>query len=128
MEDHREIENGFASEDRNEIDVLEDVIRDQGDYAMSSMVNQTSKSVIGKPGKKKMRCETPPKSVTAIDEMDRILLRHLSSSRVERPRHSSVDVEIFAARLQIRNAPIIVNDQDLYAPLFRNVSSFKRSY
>ncbi|KAE8687533.1 Exostosin family protein [Hibiscus syriacus] len=96
---------------------------------VSSMANQTSKSVIGKPGKKKMRCEMPPKSVSSVDEMERILLRHRRSSRAARPRRSSVrDQEIFVARLQIGNAPIIVNDQDLYDPLFRNVSSFKRSY
>ncbi|KAK8523182.1 hypothetical protein V6N13_113134 [Hibiscus sabdariffa] len=91
--------------------------------------SENNLSMIAKPGKKKMRCEMPPKSVTTIDEMNRILLRHRRSSRAARPRRSSVrDQEIFAARSQIENAPVMVNDQELYAPLFRNVSSFKRSY
>lgn len=34
-----------------------------------------------KPGRKKMRCEMPPKSITLIDEMNRILVRHRRSSR-----------------------------------------------
>jgi hypothetical protein len=37
--------------------------------------------VLAKPGKKKMRCEMPPKSVTLIDEMNSILVRHRRSSR-----------------------------------------------
>ncbi|KAK8660583.1 hypothetical protein V6N13_051505 [Hibiscus sabdariffa] len=97
----------------------------QRDHAAS----ENNSSMIAKPGKKKMRCEMPPKSVTTIDEMNNILLRHRRSSRAARPRRSSVrDQEIFAARSQIENAPVIASDHDLYAPLFRNVSSFKRSY
>ncbi|GMI94833.1 hypothetical protein like AT5G19670 [Hibiscus trionum] len=97
----------------------------QRDHAAS----ENNSSMIAKPGKKKMRCEMPPKSVTTIAEMNRILLRHRRSSRAARPRRSSVrDQEISSARSQIENAPVIVNDQDLYSPLFRNVSSFKRSY
>lgn len=45
-------------------------------------VASTSNSVmIGKPRKKKMKCEMPPKSVTTFDEMNRILVRHRRSSR-----------------------------------------------
>lgn len=36
------------------------------------------------------------------------------------------DQEILAAKSQIENAPIAKNDGELYAPLFRNVSMFKR--
>ncbi|KAK8535441.1 hypothetical protein V6N12_056959 [Hibiscus sabdariffa] len=97
----------------------------QRDHAAS----ENNSSMIAKPGKKKMRCEMPPKTVTTIDEMNHILLRHRRSSRAARPRRPSVrDQEIFAVRSQIENASVIMNDQDLYAPLFRNVSSFKRSY
>ncbi|GAA0157935.1 glycosyltransferase [Lithospermum erythrorhizon] len=32
------------------------------------------------------------------------------------------------ARKEIENAPLVTNDLDLYAPIFRNVSTFKRSY
>ncbi|KAJ4708504.1 Exostosin family protein [Melia azedarach] len=81
------------------------------------------------PGKKKMRCEMPPKSITSIYEMNSILMRHRRSSRAMRPRWSSIrDQEILAVRTEIDKAPIVVNDRELYAPLFRNVSMFKRSY
>ncbi|KAL6216479.1 hypothetical protein ACLB2K_009702 [Fragaria x ananassa] len=41
---------------------------------------------------------------------------------------SSADQEMQDAASQIENAPIIKNDPNLYAPLYRNVSMFKRSY
>ncbi|XAR67039.1 Xylogalacturonan beta-1,3-xylosyltransferase [Bertholletia excelsa] len=79
--------------------------------------------------KKKMRSDMPPKTIMSIYEMNQLLLRHRRSSRAMRPQWSSVrDQEIIAAKLQIQNAPIGKNDGELYAPLFRNVSWFKRSY
>lgn len=93
------------------------------------LTSKNNSAMIAKPGRKKVRCEMPPKSVTTIEEMNRILVWHRRSSRAMRPRRSSVrDQETFAARSQIESAPVIVNDQELYAPLFRNVSMFKRSY
>ncbi|CAI0543449.1 unnamed protein product [Linum tenue] len=84
---------------------------------------------VSNPVKKKIRAEMPPMSITTIDEMNRLLARNRRSSRAMRPRWSSKrDREILAARWQIENAPAVVNDRDLYAPLFRNVSQFKRSY
>lgn len=82
-----------------------------------------------KPVKKKMRCEMPPKTVMLIDEMQRLLVRHRARSRAMRPRWSSErDQEILSAKLQIENAPVLKSGRDLYAPVFRNVSMFKRSY
>ncbi|KAL1189199.1 putative glycosyltransferase [Cardamine amara subsp. amara] len=79
--------------------------------------------------KKKMRCDLPPKTVTTIDEMNRTLARHRRTSRAMRPRWSSKrDEEILAARKEIENAPIARSERELYSPLFRNVSMFKRSY
>lgn len=79
--------------------------------------------------KKKMRCMLPPKTVTSISQMERLLVRHRARSRAMRPRWSSErDREILAARLQIENAPLLRNDRELYAPAFRNMSMFKRSY
>lgn len=61
--------------------------------------------------------------------MNQLLVRHRRSSRAMRPRWSSIrDQEIIGAKLQIENASIAMNDEELYAPLFRNVSRFKRSY
>ncbi|XP_049933085.1 probable glycosyltransferase At3g07620 isoform X3 [Nymphaea colorata] len=46
-----------------------------------------------------------------------------------RPRWPSPrDKELLSARKEIQNAPMIRNDRDLFAPVFRNVSMFKRSY
>nr|KYP61649.1 hypothetical protein KK1_016155 [Cajanus cajan] len=79
--------------------------------------------------RRKMRCMMPPKSRTLIQEMNQILVRRRASSRAMRPRWSSkLDLEILAARLEIEHAPIVTHDKELYAPLFRNLSMFKRSY
>ncbi|KAI7997652.1 putative glycosyltransferase [Camellia lanceoleosa] len=60
-------------------------------------------------------------AVVSISEMNDLLL--------EKPRWSSrVDQDLLNAKLQIENAPIVENDPWLYAPLYRNVSMFKRSY
>ncbi|XP_060209824.1 probable glycosyltransferase At3g07620 [Lycium barbarum] len=81
------------------------------------------------PVKKKMRCMLPPKTITLISQMERLLVRHRARSRAMRPRWSSeCDREILAARLQIENAPLLRNDRELYVPAFRNASMFKRSY
>ncbi|KAJ0243883.1 Exostosin family protein [Hirschfeldia incana] len=79
--------------------------------------------------KKKMRCDLPPKTVTTINEMNRILTRHRRSSRAMRPRWSSRrDEEMLSARKEIENAPLVTTDKELYPPIFRNISMFKRSY
>ncbi|CAI9285984.1 unnamed protein product [Lactuca saligna] len=79
--------------------------------------------------RKQMRCLMPPKSVMYNDKMNSLLLRHRTSSRAMRPRWSSPrDREILASKIQITKAPSQTSDQELYAPVFRNVSMFKRSY
>lgn len=90
--------------------------------------SRNNSAFVGKPGRKKMKCEMPPKSVTTIDEMNQILARHRRSSRAMRPRRASVrDQEVFSARSLIDKARTS-NDRELYAPVFRNVSMFRRSY
>ncbi|MED6180602.1 hypothetical protein PIB30_011638 [Stylosanthes scabra] len=81
------------------------------------------------PRTKQMRCNMPPKSRTLIQEMNRILIRRRAKSRAMKPRWSSkLDLEVLAARFEIEHPPIVMQDKELYAPLFRNVSMFKRSY
>ncbi|WVZ71917.1 hypothetical protein U9M48_020446 [Paspalum notatum var. saurae] len=41
---------------------------------------------------------------------------------------TAADEELIYAKKEINNAPMALHDPDLYAPLFRNVSIFKRSY
>lgn len=73
--------------------------------------------------------QIPLPEVTTISEMNELLLQNRASYRSMRPRWSSaVDQELLQARLEIENAPIVNNVENLYAPLFRNISRFKRSY
>ncbi|XP_061350699.1 probable glycosyltransferase At5g25310 [Gastrolobium bilobum] len=71
----------------------------------------------------------PIPEVTSISEMSKLLLQSHASYRSMRPRwFSAVDQELLQARSEIENAPIVKNDPNLYAPLYQNVSMFKRSY
>uniref|UniRef100_A0A803NSX8 Exostosin GT47 domain-containing protein n=3 Tax=Cannabis sativa TaxID=3483 RepID=A0A803NSX8_CANSA len=91
-------------------------------------ISKNNSAIVSVPRRKKMRCDMPPKSITTFQEMNLILVKHRAKSRSMRPRWSSVrDRDIMALKPQIEHAPT-TNDQDLYAPLFRNVSMFKKSY
>ncbi|CBI28020.3 unnamed protein product, partial [Vitis vinifera] len=112
------LEKEILSKDENLLVLQSDLADLNNNSAMTS-----------NPGRKKMQSEMPPKSVTSIYDMNRRLVRHRASSRAMRPRWASPrDQEMLAAKLQIQNAPRVKNDPELHAPLFRNVSMFKRSY
>ncbi|KAG5562541.1 hypothetical protein RHGRI_005317 [Rhododendron griersonianum] len=67
-----------------------------------------------------------PAVVVSISEMNDMLLQSRASSFSTKPQWpSAVDQDLQNTRLQIANAPIVVNDPTLYAPLYRNVSMFK---
>ncbi|KAM7274757.1 hypothetical protein ACFE04_016623 [Oxalis oulophora] len=71
--------------------------------------------------------QTP--GVVSIAEMNNLLLQSRTMQNSEKPRWPSpADQELIDAKSQIENAPIVENDPELYAPLYRNVSMFKRSY
>ncbi|GAY48327.1 exostosin domain-containing protein [Citrus sinensis] len=79
--------------------------------------------------KENKKPEIPTPAVITIAEMKNMLLQNRASYRSMRPRLSSaVDQEMLYARSQIENAPLLKNDHELYAPLYRSVSRFKRSY
>ncbi|KAL3839907.1 hypothetical protein ACJIZ3_024498 [Penstemon smallii] len=105
-------------------------VNDPKDHLLLGSNFATSRNGSTKPIKKKMRCEMPPKTVLPLIEMQKLLVRHRARSRAMRPRWSSErDKEIMMAKLKIEETtPIMKNDRDLYAPLFRNISEFKRSY
>lgn len=70
------------------ISFLDDMILNEMGSASSSNSSMSAKSaskneslLIISPAKKKMRCDVPPKSVTTIEEMGRIYVRHQASSR-----------------------------------------------
>ncbi|KAJ0616288.1 putative xylogalacturonan beta-1,3-xylosyltransferase [Helianthus annuus] len=67
--------------------------------------------------------------VVTISEMHDMLVHNRASSHSMKPRWSSaVDKELLDAKFQIENAHVNENDPTLHAPLFVNVSRFKRSY
>ncbi|KAG7972793.1 hypothetical protein I3843_07G200900 [Carya illinoinensis] len=71
----------------------------------------------------------PPSVVVSISEMNELLLRSHSSNQSMAPEWSSAaDQESLYAKSLIENAPVVNNDLKLHAPLYRNVSMFKRSY
>ncbi|KAI7988732.1 putative glycosyltransferase [Camellia lanceoleosa] len=75
------------------------------------------------------RSETPTSEVMSISRMNSLLLLSRVSPQSAAPQWSSpVDQELLYAKAQIENAPNIKNDAELYRPLYRNVSMFKRSY
>ncbi|KAK4793638.1 hypothetical protein SAY86_024073 [Trapa natans] len=88
------------------------------------MKDQNSSAAQGKE-----RPQTPAPAVITISEMNQLLEQSLSAYRSMKPRWSSkVDQELMSAKLKILNSPVVTNDPALYAPLYRNISMFKRSY
>ncbi|XP_015885136.2 probable glycosyltransferase At3g07620 [Ziziphus jujuba] len=79
--------------------------------------------------KPKVWQKKPPIVVYPISKMNNMLLQSQASYYSVIPQWSAaVDHELKYVASQIENAPIVKNDPNLYAPLFRNVSMFKRSY
>ncbi|KAF2304423.1 hypothetical protein GH714_030946 [Hevea brasiliensis] len=79
--------------------------------------------------KAKKKPKLPASGVISVSEMNSLLLQSWSSPGLVRPRWvSAVDQELLLAKSQIENAPIVKNDPILYAPLYWNISMFKRSY
>lgn len=73
--------------------------------------------------------EMPVLDVYSLSDMDNLLLQSRASYYSVIPQWSSaVEKELQDVALQIENAPVVENDPNLYAPLYRNVSIFRRSY
>ncbi|KAE8676106.1 Exostosin family protein, putative isoform 2 [Hibiscus syriacus] len=78
--------------------------------------------------KMKEKPQTLP-ALTTIADMNNLVYQSRVSYKSKTPRWpSEADKVLLEARLQIESTPIIKNDPQLYAPLYRNVSMFKRSY
>ncbi|KAG2316639.1 hypothetical protein Bca52824_019761 [Brassica carinata] len=79
----------------------------------------------------KENAKTLDSGVMSITEMSKQLRRNrISLNRLaKRPKWvTKPDLELLQAKHEIENAPIDNKDPLLYAPLYRNVSIFKRSY
>ncbi|KAL1202216.1 putative glycosyltransferase [Cardamine amara subsp. amara] len=72
----------------------------------------------------------PPLVVISITQMNNMILkRHSDPNNSLAPRWGSkVDKELKTARDKIKNAALVKKDDSLYAPLYHNISIFKRSY
>ncbi|XP_058749957.1 probable glycosyltransferase At3g07620 [Vicia villosa] len=66
-----------------------------------------------------------PTSLTALNSR---LIRSFNSSSMKPEWSSRRDRELLSAKLEIGNANAISNSPGLYAPLYRDVSKFSRSY
>ncbi|XP_024983722.1 probable glycosyltransferase At5g03795 [Cynara cardunculus var. scolymus] len=92
-----------------------------------STKNGSSLSILSMDDKKKPKMETLP--VMSISQMNELLQTGRSSPHLVPSQSSSlVDQQLLEAKSQIENAGITNNDTELYAPIYRNVSMFKRSY
>ncbi|XP_078431878.1 putative glycosyltransferase At3g07620 [Wolffia australiana] len=67
-------------------------------------------------------------SAMSISDMHRLASRNRESCSVVPRWPSPRDQEILDARKDILNAPVITRDAELYPPVFRYFSMFKRSY
>ncbi|VVB14142.1 unnamed protein product [Arabis nemorensis] len=71
-----------------------------------------------------------PLVVVSISQMNNMILkRHSDPNNSLAPRWGSkVDKELKTARNKIKNSELVKKDDTLYAPLYHNLSIFKRSY
>lgn len=94
-------------------------------YSMSTSGSFSSKVTAAK----RKTSKKPPSRVISIHQMNELLRQSHASSSSARPLWpSGVDQEMLFAKSQIENAPLIKNETRLYAPIYRNVSMFRRSY
>ncbi|KAL0327541.1 UNVERIFIED_CONTAM: putative glycosyltransferase [Sesamum angustifolium] len=71
----------------------------------------------------------PLASVVSISEMNNMLIHSRVSSFMKSPLWpSAADQELLDARFQIENAAVVMDHPRLYAPIYRNLSMFMRSY
>ncbi|KAM6542112.1 hypothetical protein CsatB_006559 [Cannabis sativa] len=99
----------------------ESVDSDLSKRGKNAAMNKVSKRIRGS--------KMPVSGVYSVSEMNNLLIQSHGSNYSVIPQWSSaVDHELQDVVLQIENAPVVENDPNLYAPLYRNVSIFKRSY
>ncbi|XP_006358342.1 probable glycosyltransferase At5g25310 [Solanum tuberosum] len=73
------------------------------------------------------------KSRKHVNAVDKVIfssspVRNMSNHMLRYIASLTPDEALAYAKQEIENAPLVTDDQDLYTPLFRNVSVFKRSY
>ncbi|KAJ8531358.1 hypothetical protein K7X08_026792 [Anisodus acutangulus] len=77
----------------------------------------------------KEESDKPVEGVVSISEMTNMLLQSHPSNLLTNPMWSKAsDEELLSAKSQIESAANIIGDLGLHAPVYHNVSKFKRSY
>ncbi|XP_062097694.1 probable glycosyltransferase At3g07620 isoform X2 [Humulus lupulus] len=95
----------------------------------SHLSKKGKNSSLNKVYKRNHGSKIPVSGAYSVSEMNNLLIQSRASYHsVIAQWSSAVDHELQDVTLQIENAPVVQNDPVLYAPLYRNVSIFKRSY
>ncbi|KAJ4850594.1 hypothetical protein Tsubulata_938939 [Turnera subulata] len=95
----------------------------------NSSVSERGSSITKRPALKRLPFKRAPSKVIPLSQMKVLLQQsHASSSSVKPRWPSDVDQELLFAKAQIQNAPDALDDTRIYAPIYRNISMFKRSY
>ncbi|CAA0838375.1 Exostosin family protein [Striga hermonthica] len=74
--------------------------------------------------------ESPLPAVVSLSEMNEMLAcsRESPDTMISPHWHSDADQELVDARFEIEHSPIVRKHPSLYAPIYRNLSSFVRGY
>ncbi|GKV03432.1 hypothetical protein SLEP1_g15730 [Rubroshorea leprosula] len=97
-----------------------------GNVSSENSIPAQKKGTRRKPEKKSRK---PPEVVVSISEMNDLLLQSHASPHSTVPKWSSkVDQELMSAKSRILSASATKNASELFLPLYRNSSMFKRSY
>ncbi|MBA0722933.1 hypothetical protein Golax_003563 [Gossypium laxum] len=120
-----EATNGFGTYEVNDKDQDSDSILDNDNNSGRKSSSEEFEDYPESYNNKTVAKEAP----TTIADMNNLFYRSRVSYHSTTPRWASAaDKVLLNVRSQIEKAPILENDQQLYAPLYRNVSMFKRSY
>ncbi|KAG8491270.1 hypothetical protein CXB51_014439 [Gossypium anomalum] len=120
-----EATNGFGTYEVNDKDQNSDFILDNDNNSGRKSSSEEFEDYPESYNNKTVTKEAP----TTIADMNNLFYRSRISYHSTTPRWASAaDKVLLNVRSQIEKAPILENYQQLYAPLYRNVSMFKRSY
>ncbi|ONK80064.1 uncharacterized protein A4U43_C01F13430 [Asparagus officinalis] len=127
VRDDEDVDTEFSTDIENGIrKKVEEVIGGSTKLSNSLISDGFSKSKLNVKLSKNKKRVIP---AVSISEMNQILLRNHASPCSMKPQWLSArDKELLTAKGKMENVPSVRSDQQLYAPAFRNISKFVRSY
>uniref|UniRef100_A0A1J3CHF2 Putative glycosyltransferase n=1 Tax=Noccaea caerulescens TaxID=107243 RepID=A0A1J3CHF2_NOCCA len=104
--------------------------QDRGNETSSSLHSLPPKIPQSNKKHEKRSTKKRPLVVISITQMNNMIMkRHSDPNNSLAPKWGSkVDKDLKTARNNIKNADLVKKDDTLYAPLYHNLSTFKRSY